>query len=510
MAYSVTKSAKLNTLMISRVHALQLQTCKHACITTRLNKFDAPSPTKYVSLSSCSAHSSSSQICHNHIFHKYHSGANRMLSHFPSNVHSGNTSFSGHNGGSSFAAHSQLRFMSQKKNFFTDFLDNIKQEMSQNKEMKESLKKFREERNKLEQSDAIQKARQKFENIEAETLKSSAALKKTFEGVKDKLSETIEEVQKTEFAKKGKEFTEEIGKSAEKAAETISKSRESFGQTSTFKNISQGVKAVKKEIEETTLSRARTYRAPVTLRKRSEKSSKQDPAEKIVEANEDATGVVLHKDSRWFQSWQNFKDNNQYVHKLFDLKMKYDESDNVVVRVTRVFTDKVGVVFGSMFSKTEMSEVLTEICRIDPTFDKEMFLRNCEREIIPNILEAMIRGDLEILKDWCYEAPFNTLAQPIRAAYSAGYKFDSRVLDINNIDIAAGKMMEQGPVLIISFNSQQIMAVRNRSGTIVEGNPDQILRIFYVWALCRDQEELDPRAAWKLMDISASSSEQWL
>lgn len=406
---------------------------------------------------------------------------------------------------------SQIRHASggNKKNFFSDFVDNIKQEMAKNKEMKESLKKFREERNKLEQSEAIQKAREKFENIEAETLKSSAAFKKTMEDVKGRLSKTIEDVQKTEFAKKGKEITEEISKSAEKAAESISKQRENIGQTSTFKNLSQGVKAVKKEIEETTLSRARTYKAPETLRKRSEKSSKQN-AEKHVEANEDATGVVLHKDSRWYQSWQNFKDNNQYVHKLFDLKMKYDESDNVLVRVTRSFTDKVGDVFGSMFSKTEMSEVLTEVCRIDPGFDKEKFLKSCEQEIIPNILEAMIRGDLEILKDWCYEAPFNTLAHPIRQALAAGYKFDSKVLDINNVDVAAGKIMEQGPVLIISFNSQQIMAVRNSKGHVVEGNPDQILRIFYVWALCRDQEELDPRAAWKLMDISASSAEQWL
>jgi hypothetical protein len=28
----------------------------------------------------------------------------------------------------------------------------------------------------------------------------------------------------------------------------------------------------------------------------------------------DASGVVLHKDSKWFQSWQTFKDNNQIVH----------------------------------------------------------------------------------------------------------------------------------------------------------------------------------------------------
>lgn len=118
----------------------------------------------------------------------------------------------------------------------------------------------------------------------------------------------------------------------------------------------------------------------------------------------EATGVELHKDSRWYQSWQNFKDNNAYVNKIFDWKMKYDESDNPVVRASRLVTDKVSELFGGLFSKTELSEVLTEICKIDSNFDKNQFLKDCEQDIIPNILEAMIRGDLETLKDWCYEA----------------------------------------------------------------------------------------------------------
>ena len=36
------------------------------------------------------------------------------------------------------------------------------------------------------------------------------------------------------------------------------------------------------------------------------------------------------------------------------------------------------------------------------------------------------------------------------------------------------------------------------------------MRISYVWALCRDQTELDPRAAWRLLDLSASSQEQFI
>jgi import inner membrane translocase subunit TIM44 len=34
-----------------------------------------------------------------------------------------------------------------------------------------------------------------------------------------------------------------------------------------------------------------------------------------------------------------------------------------------------------------------------------------------------------------------------------------------------GKMMESGPVLIITFQTQQIMVVRDSKGNIVEGDP---------------------------------------
>ncbi len=48
------------------------------------------------------------------------------------------------------------------------------------------------------------------------------------------------------------------------------------------------------------------------------------------------------------------------------------------------------------------------------------------------------------------------------------------MLDIDNIDLAMGKMMEQGPVLVITFNSQQILCVRDRTGKVIEGSPDKV------------------------------------
>lgn len=137
-------------------------------------------------------------------------------------------------------------------------------------------------------------------------------------------------------------------------------------------------------------------------------------------------------------------------------------------------------------------------------------MRLCERDIIPNILEAIVRGDLEILKDWCHEAPFNVISAPLKEAITKGLQFDSRVLDIDKTDLLMGKMMDHGPVLIISFQAQQIICMRDKDGNVVEGDPEKILRVNYVWALCRDSAELNPRAAWKLLDMSANINEQFL
>ena len=73
-----------------------------------------------------------------------------------------------------------------------------------------------------------------------------------------------------------------------------------------------------------------------------------------------------------------------------------------------------------------------------------------------------------------------------------------------------GKVMDQGPVLAINFTSQQIMCVRDAKGNIIEGDPEKVLRVNYVWVLCRDPTELNPKSAWRLLEISASSTEQFV
>ncbi|TNM88015.1 hypothetical protein fugu_006236 [Takifugu bimaculatus] len=194
-----------------------------------------------------------------------------------------------------------------RKGFLGEFLDNLKQELTKNKEMKENLRKFREEAKKLEESEALQQARKKYKTIESETVKTSEIFKKKLGTISETVKEGLEEVSRTDIGKKIKEGMEEAAKTAKTSAETVSKGGEMFGKTGAFKAISQGVESVKKEIGD--LGHTGPYRPPARLRKRSEFSSK-GADEKVFEANEEAMGVVLHKDSKWYQQWKDFKDNN--------------------------------------------------------------------------------------------------------------------------------------------------------------------------------------------------------
>lgn len=78
--------------------------------------------------------------------------------------------------------------------------------MEKNKEMKDNIKKFREEAQKLEQSDALKSARHKFNTVESEASKGSEVLKEKIGHLKDKVQDAFEEASKTDLAKKASQF----------------------------------------------------------------------------------------------------------------------------------------------------------------------------------------------------------------------------------------------------------------------------------------------------------------
>ncbi len=70
------------------------------------------------------------------------------------------------------------------------------------------------------------------------------------------------------------------------------------------------------------------------------------------------------------------------------MKMHYDESDHLVIRASRVVTDRVGEAFSGAMTQSDMAEALAEIRKIDRNFSKEEFVKQCQFEVIPTVLEV--------------------------------------------------------------------------------------------------------------------------
>ncbi len=133
-----------------------------------------------------------------------------------------------------------------------------------------------------------------------------------------------------------------------------------------------------------------------------------------------------------------------FFKELFEYKQKYDESENTVVRATRVVADKFYNVFGSMFKSSEMSEVLTEITKMDPTFDSNEFIKFVQNVVIPNVLESISRQDLDVLRDWCTDTAFTILSHPINSCKVNHVNYHATVLDISNVDVSIRFLFSRG------------------------------------------------------------------
>ena len=204
----------------------------------------------------------------------------------------------------------------KRPSFARNLWENLKAEYDKNKEMKESLSKFREEAKKLEESDALKEARRKFQNIEGESKQSAGAFKDQISGLSDKLKESVEDISKHEGFKKASEFTENISAKTKEASEKVGKAAENISKSTAYQTASSAATTLKDELEGETLG-GKVYRPPQVLRKRKEEA---DGDATNITADEESTGMELHKDSRFSQSWQNFKDNNPMMNKFTDYR----------------------------------------------------------------------------------------------------------------------------------------------------------------------------------------------
>ena len=141
---------------------------------------------------------------------------------------------------------------------------------------------------------------------------------------------------------------------------------------------------------------------------------------------------------------------------------------------------------------------------LDPSFRSESFLTEARNYILPEVIEAWLKGDLVTLRGWLAEPMYNMMSELILERQRHNIKVDYKILDLRGVDIAAGKMIEERPILFLTANVQQITVFRNPYGKIISGKEDDIQRVLYLFAITRNVEELGMSTnGWKIMEMTS-------
>jgi mitochondrial import inner membrane translocase subunit TIM44 len=183
----------------------------------------------------------------------------------------------------------------------------------------------------------------------------------------------------------------------------------------------------------------------------------------------------------------------------------YQESENPLILTARGITDRIA----GFFAENETATVIKRFRQMDPTFQVEPFLRELREYILPEVLDAYVKGDVETLRLWLSEAQYSVYEALTKQYLQAGLRSDGRVLDIRHVDILKARMLDPGeiPVFIITCRTQEVHVYRNaKSGELAAGMEDKVQLVTYAIGITRIPEDVsNPETrGWRLIEMQKS------
>jgi predicted lipid-binding transport protein (Tim44 family) len=139
---------------------------------------------------------------------------------------------------------------------------------------------------------------------------------------------------------------------------------------------------------------------------------------------------------------------------------------------------------------------LNAIAGHDSGFDAQHFLTGA-RGAYEMIVLAFANGDRRALKDLLSSEVYDSFESAIREREKRDHKTETRFVSIDKAEIVTAEVRDRSAQLTVRFVSQMITVTRDKTGAIVDGNPDKVADITDVWTFARDVASRDPN--WKLV-----------
>ncbi|KAL8689818.1 MAG: hypothetical protein Q9218_004591 [Villophora microphyllina] len=381
------------------------------------------------------------------------------------------------------------------------FTETLQSEFKASKEWNESTKAIASSAHQFTENESVKRAREAYSAASnAATSTTSSALKNTGKVIGQSAAWTWD----TSVVKGVRYGVNATGRGIEKATRPVR-------ETEVYKTAVGGVKDV---IDDGSSSRYGGWVEKEERRKQKELRELQEAAksgghgrraEKIEEDPNAGTNVTLHKDAKWKESWQGFKDSS-VMQSIFALRSSYHESENPLVSTARSITDRIA----GFFAENETAMVIKKFREMDPTFQVEPFLREMREYILPEVLDAYVKGDTETLKLWLSAAQYQVYAALAQQYTTAGLKSDGRILDIRHVDVLSARMLEPGevPVFIITCRTQEVHVYRNaKTNQLAAGMEDRVQLVTYAIGVTRVPEDVNnpDTRGWRLIELQKSA-----
>ncbi|KAK0383046.1 hypothetical protein NLU13_8962 [Sarocladium strictum] len=370
------------------------------------------------------------------------------------------------------------------------FMDTMNTEFQASKEWNESTKQLGAAAHEFTESESVRRAREAYEkSTGAVTGAASHAVKTTASAIGKGAAWTWD----TSVMKGARKAANVTGDALDKATKPIR-------DTEAFKNV-------KNVIDDGSSSRYGGWVEKEERRKRREQWEKQMGRKGgVMEEDPNAgTNITLHKDAAWKEAWRDFRDTNKVVQGIFSMKGKYEESENPLVSTARSITDRIA----GFFAENETAMVIKRFRQMDPSFQVEPFLTELREYILPEVLDAYVKGDTETLKLWLSAAQYSVYEALTKQYLQAGMKSDGRILDIRNVDILRARIIDPGevPVFIITCRTQEVHVYRNaKTNELAAGMEDKVQLVTYAIGVTRVPEDVNnpETRGWRLIEMQKS------
>ncbi|KAF2842483.1 TIM44 subunit of mitochondria import inner membrane translocase [Patellaria atrata CBS 101060] len=375
------------------------------------------------------------------------------------------------------------------------FTETLKTEFKASKEWNESTKALASGVNDFTQNEHIRKAREAYSKV-SETTGGAAA--KTLKTTGKVIGQGAAWTWETPVVKGVRKGVTAAARGVEKVTEPVRKT--------------EAYKSVANVIDDGSSSKYGGWVEKEERRKRREAREAEELKKyggkrpQIFEEDPNAgTNITLHKDAKWKESWRDFRDSNPVMQRLFNFKSTYAESENPLIITARSISDRVA----GFFAENETAMVIKKFKEMDPTFQLEPFLQEMREYILPEVLDAYVKGDVETLKLWLSAAQYQVYAALMQQYTTAGLKSDGRILDIRHVDILSARMVEPGeiPVFIITCRTQEVHTYRNaKTGELAAGMEDKVQQVTYAIGVTRIPEEVsNPETrGWRMIELQKS------